>query len=221
MRLLVAEDDDPLRDVIGRGLHQAGYVVDLVARGDDALDQLFYLDYAAAIVDWRMPGLQGIDVIRAARRRGARTPFLMLTARDTPADRIAGLDAGSDDYLVKPFEFGELLARLRALLRRMPASAGAELRVGRLVVDPARRQALIDGTPVAVTPKEFTLLDMLAVRSPGTVSRQELVAGGWPDGDEVDANRIEVHVARLRAKLAAAELRIEAVRGAGYRLVQQ
>src|SRR5579864_5202045 len=116
MRVLVAEDDSRLREVLGRGLEQAGYMVDVAGRGDDALDLLLYADYAAAVVDWRMPGMDGIDVVLAARRRGRRTPVLMLTARDTPADRVAGLEAGSDDYLIKPFDFEELLARLRALL---------------------------------------------------------------------------------------------------------
>ena len=221
MRLLVAEDDPKLCDVLERGLEQAGYVLDVARRGDDALDFLLYNDYAAAIVDWRMPGLDGIELISEVRRRGLRTPVLMLTARDMPADRITGLDAGSDDYLVKPFDFGELLARIRALLRR-PAEAPESLSFGRLVIEPALREARVDGTPLRLTPIEFTLLELLARRAPALVSRRELVAHAWPGAtDEVGPNTVEVHMARLRAKLTAAAVAVEGVRRSGYRLTRR
>src|ERR1035437_9937553 len=132
MRLLVAEDDGALRSVLGRGLAKHGYVVDPTDRGDEALLLLDVNHYAAAIIDWRMPGVEGTEVIRRVRGRGDLTPILMLTARDLSADRIEGLDAGADDYLVKPFDFGELLARLRALLRRPPLASGPILRIAEL-----------------------------------------------------------------------------------------
>src|SRR5487761_1827822 len=136
MRLLVAEDDPGLRAVLVQGLEEKGYRVDAVARGEDAIDQLKIYEYDVAVVDWRMPGGSGIDVVRWTRRNGRPTAILMLTARDTPTDRVEGLDAGADDYLVKPFAFGELLARLRALLRRPVEVVPPVLRCGALEFDP-------------------------------------------------------------------------------------
>ena len=219
MRLLIAEDDARLRELLERCLGQAGYVLDAVGRGDDALDMLRYGDYAAAIIDWRMPGLDGAAVITEARRRGVRTPCLMLTARDDPVDRIAGLDAGSDDYMVKPFDFDELLARIRALLRRRPHAADP-LRFGALLIDPERREASIGEARLALTPTEFALLEALIRRAPDAVARRQLVASGWPDAvDDVRANLVEVHIARLRAKLAPGSFAIESQRRGHYRLV--
>ena len=145
MRLLVAEDDDGLRDVLVLGLAEQGYQVDAVARGDDAIDQLKWYEYDVAIIDWRMPGAPGIDVVAWARRHQRPTALLMLTARDAPHDRIEGLDAGADDYLVKPFDFGELLARVRALQRRPHAVDGPVLSRGRLALDPRTRVVTVAG----------------------------------------------------------------------------
>jgi DNA-binding response OmpR family regulator len=220
VRLLVAEDDAKLREVLARGLERAGYIVDLAARGDDALDLLLFTDYAAAVVDWRMPGMEGIDVVLAARRRGRRVPVLMLTARDMPGDRVAALDAGSDDYLMKPFDFGELLARLRALLRRLPPTADPPQRFGGLLVDPARREASVDGVPLAMTRTELKITELLVRRAPATVTRRDITRHAWPDAvEDIGANTLEVHMARLRAKLVAAGIGIEAVPRIGYRLV--
>jgi DNA-binding response OmpR family regulator len=222
VRLLVAEDDAKLCDVLARGLEQAGYVLDAVHRGDEALDLLHYNDYAVAILDWRMPGLDGVEVIRRARRAGLRTPVLMLTARDTPADRIAGLDAGSDDYLIKPFEFAELLARLRALMRRQAQRDVPAVEFCALCVDPSRREATIAGDALPLTPTEFSVVEALARAAPNLISRRDLVRHVWPDaGAEVGANTVEVHVARLRAKLVRGGIGIEGVPRAGYRLVQR
>ena len=138
MRVLVAEDDPGLRDVLVLGLKDQGYQVDAVERGDDAIDQLKWYDYDVAIIDWRMPGAEGIDVVAWARRQQRPTALLMLTARDAPPDRIQGLDAGADDYLVKPFDFGELLARVRALQRRPRQSAGPVIEKGQVALDPAQ-----------------------------------------------------------------------------------
>jgi DNA-binding response OmpR family regulator len=221
VRLLLAEDDDALRSVLERGLREAGYVLDVAARGDDALHMLRLNDYAAAVLDWRMPGMDGVEVVGTMRRLGIASPVLMLTARDTAADRVEGLDAGADDYLVKPFDFGELLARLRALLRRPPATEGTVLRRGALEVDIATRTATVAGTPLPLTHLELTLLELLVRRSPAVVDRGAIAHHGWDDDSApLGSNTIEVHVARLRAKLAGAGVAILTVRGTGYRLVE-
>lgn len=219
MRILIAEDDARLRDVLARALRAGGYDVDAVARGDDALAMLLSSDYAAAVIDWRMPGGDGLEVIAEARRAGALTPILMLTARDTPGDRIAGLDAGSDDYLVKPFSFDELLARLRALMRRPRAALGTVMFCGALAVDPARRMASSNGKVIDVTPTEYAILELLARRASTVVSREAIANHAWPDAtDPIGSNTIDVHIARLRAKLVGTGVQITAVRRAGYRL---
>jgi DNA-binding response OmpR family regulator len=220
MRVLVAEDDAALKSVLERGLREAGYVVDAVTDGNEAMEYLRAYEYGVGILDWRMPGASGFDVITWARRRGIHTPFLMLTARDAPLDRIAALDEGADDYLVKPFDYGELLARLRALLRRPTGDRSPLLRCGSLTVDPATRQALVDGASVELTPREFAIVELLIRKSPALVHRQTIALQAWPEeADAVGSNTIDVHIARLRAKLARSDARIETLRGSGYRLV--
>jgi two-component system copper resistance phosphate regulon response regulator CusR len=222
MHVLVAEDDAKLRDVLARGLRSAGYTVDVAARGDEALDMLLVNTYAAAVVDWRMPVMDGIDVVTAIRRRELSTPVLMLTARDTPSDRIHGLDAGCDDYLVKPFDFQEMLARLRALMRRPSATLGVRLRAGALTIDPATRLVAVNGVTVALTPTEYAIVELLARRSPAVVSRETIANHAWTDAlDPIASNSIDVHLTRLRAKLVGAGIRLEAVRSVGYRLVER
>jgi two-component system copper resistance phosphate regulon response regulator CusR len=222
MHLLVAEDDAKLREVLARGLRTAGYTVDVAARGDEALGLLLENSYAAAVVDWRLPVMDGIDVVIAIRSRNRSTPVLMLTARDTPSDRIRGLDAGCDDYLVKPFDFQEMLARLRALMRRPAATLGVRLRAGALSIDPAARVASVNGTPLALTPTEYAIVELLVRRTPAVVSRETIANHAWTDAlDPIASNSIDVHVTRLRAKLVGAGLRLEAVRSVGYRLVER
>jgi DNA-binding response OmpR family regulator len=219
MRILVAEDDPGLRDVIVLGLAESGYHVDAVDRGDDAIDQLKFYEYDVAILDWRMPGREGIEVVEWARRNHRPTAILMLTARDTPADRIQGLDTGADDYLVKPFDFGELLARVRALQRRPRGVDGATIDRGRLVLDPVTQQVAVDGRPLSLTRTEFRILELLMRRSPAVVDRRAIAEHAWADETEpLGSNAIDVQMSRLRAKLPAAEIRIVTVRGAGYRL---
>src|SRR5437868_14700377 len=155
MRILVAEDDPGLQNVIVLGLQDSGYHVDAVDRGDDAIDQLKWYEYDVAIIDWRMPGAEGIDVVSWARKHGRPTALLMLTARDTPADRIRGLDSGADDYLVKPFDFGELLARVRALQRRPRGVDAPVLQRGRLTLDPLRRSVTAADRPLNLTATEY------------------------------------------------------------------
>jgi two-component system OmpR family response regulator len=220
VRLLVAEDDVALRDVLGRGLREAGYVVDAVATGDEALAYLRIYEYGVCVLDWRMPGISGLEVISRARALGVHTPFLMLTAVDTHPERIRALDEGADDYLVKPFNYGELLARLRALLRRPSGARSPELRCGSLTVDPATREATVAGTKADLTPREFAILELLMRSSPAVVRRRSIALQAWPEeADAVGSNTIDVHIARLRAKLARADARIETSRGVGYRLV--
>jgi DNA-binding response OmpR family regulator len=219
MRVLVAEDDPGLRDVVVLGLTEAGYHVDAVERGDDAIDYLGWYEYAVAIVDWRMPGAEGIDVVAWARRHQRPTAILMLTARDTPADRIRGLDTGADDYLVKPFDFGELLARVRALQRRPRGVDAPILRRGRLSLDPVRELVAVDGRAVNLTRTEYRILELLMRRAPAVVDRKAIAEHAWSDEtDPLGSNAIDVQLSRLRAKLPDAGVRIVTVRGRGYRL---
>ena len=219
MRILVAEDDPSLRDVLVLGLEDNGYRVDAVERGDDAIDQLKFYEYDVAIIDWRMPGASGIDVVRWARKHDRPTALLMLTARDAPPDRIQGLDAGADDYLVKPFDFGELLARIRALQRRPRGVDAPVIARGRVTLDPVTRGAAANGHPLALTVTEYNILELLLRRSPAVVDRKAIAEHGWRDEtDPLGSNAIDVQMSRLRAKIPDAGIRIVTVRGAGYRL---
>ena len=220
MRVLVAEDDKGLRDVLVRGLAEAGYRVDGVGRGDEAIDHLRWHDYDVAVVDWRMPGGAGIDVVAWARRNERPTAILMLTARDTPSDRIRGLDVGADDYLVKPFDFGELLARVRALQRRPRGVDQPILRAGDLSLDPQLRLVRIGARELALTATEYRILELLMRRSPAVVDRRAIAEHAWQDDtDPVGSNAIDVQMSRLRAKLSGSGVEIVTVRGAGYRFV--
>jgi DNA-binding response OmpR family regulator len=219
MRVLVAEDDRGLREVLVQGLEDAGYFVDSVDRGDDAIDQLKFYDYDVAILDWRMPGIPGIEVASWARRNARPTAILMLTARDAPPDRIQGLDAGADDYLIKPFDFGELLARVRALQRRPRGVDSPVLARGALSLDPARRQVSLNGKLVNLTVAEFHILELLMRRYPAVVERKAIAAHAWRDETEpLGSNVIDVKMSRLRAKLVDSGVRIVTVRGSGFRL---
>ena len=223
--MLVAEDDETLGDVLARGLREQGYVVDLVPDGETAASYLRFYEYEVAVVDWRMPRLSGLDLIQRLRNGqpetpGSATPVLMLTAMDTPADRIAGLDAGADDYLVKPFDFGELLARLRALQRRAREVRQPRIVLGDLAFDPVSREVLAAGQRPTLTVTELGILEMLLRRTPGVATRRAIAQHVWDDeADAFGSNTIDVHLARLRAKLVGAGVRIETVRGVGYRIV--
>ena len=207
--------------MLQRGLSEEGYVCDTATQGDDALHLLRIYDYAAAVLDWRMPGMTGEQVAREARKLKIRTPILMLTARDTTADKVQGLDSGVDDYLVKPFQFEELLARLRALLRRPPEVTEPVLTRGRLSLDPARRLVTRGGERIALTGVEFAILELLLRRSPAIVTRDVIGRHAWPEaGAEIGSNTIDVHMANLRRKLAGAAVQLLTVRGSGYRLVE-
>jgi DNA-binding response OmpR family regulator len=219
VRLLVAEDDRRLRAVLKRGLESQGYFVDAVSNGAEALDFVAVYDYAVVILDRRMPGLSGLEVVERIRGGRDGTAVLMLTALDTPADRVAGLDAGADDYLVKPFDFDELLARVRALQRRPGSADGRVLRRGPLTLDLATREVAATDSDLHLTRTEFRILEVLMLRAPAIVDRQLIAQHAWRDEtDALGSNAIDVQMARLRAKLAGTGAQIVTVRGAGYRL---
>ena len=220
MRVLVAEDDPGLRSVLERGLRENGYVVDAVEDGADALAYLRSYTYEVVVLDWRMPNTTGIEVVRAMRAGGDRTPVLLLTARDATEDRVEGLNEGADDYLVKPFSFAELVARLSALQRRPPLTLSPVLECGDLSFDPATRMATVGVVTLNLTAIEMGLLELLLRRSPAPVNRQTIALQVWPDeADPVGSNTIDVHMGRLRGKLADCTATIETVRGFGYRIV--
>lgn len=217
----MAEDDDALRSVLARGLREHGYAVDAVADGDEAAAHLREYEYEVVVLDWRMPKRSGIEVVEGMRRHGDRTPILMLTARDATADRVTGLNLGADDYLVKPFEFSELVARLQALQRRPALTVDPQIVCGDLHLDTVSREVTKNGELITLTATEFGLLELLLRRSPAVVTRRNIAVQIWDnEADAVGSNTIDVHVARLRAKLGGEGARIETVRGMGYRLVE-
>jgi|SRR5579862_373702 len=219
MRVLVAEDDKSLRTVLERGLRESGYVVDALADGVEALKWLRAYDYDVAVVDWRMPKMTGMELIAEARRLGLKTPVLMLTARDAPADRVAGLHGGADDYLVKPFNFDELLARLLALQRRPALTVAPRIEVGDLCFDPATRELTVAGVPVQTTTTELAIMEVLLRRSPSVVTRRMIAVQVWDDeADAIGSNTIDVHIGRLRSKIGASTATIQTARGSGYRI---
>ncbi len=216
----MAEDDASLRSVLDRGLRENGYVVDAVADGNAAINYLRAYQYDVAILDWRMPKANGIEVLEVVRRQRIRTPILMLTARDAPTDRVMGLNVGADDYLVKPFDFNELLARLSALQRRPALTVDPVLACGDLTFDPSTREVTAAGKVLPLTMTELALVELLLRRAPAVVTRRTIATQVWDDEAEaVGSNTIDVHVGRLRAKLSGSRARIETVRGTGYRLV--
>ena len=223
MHLLVVEDDPRLGRLLSRLLGEDRHVVELAARGEEGLELAEHgegLD--AVILDVGLPDLSGLEVARRLRAAGRTIPILMLTARDALPDRVAGLDAGADDYLVKPFAYEELAARLRALARRAtgePRAAGPHLVSGPIALDEARRLVTVDGRPVALTTREFALLECL-LRHPGhALSRDQLLDQAWPYGAAVTPNTVDAFITFLRRKLGpVGGARIETVRGVGYRM---
>ena len=218
--MLVAEDDEGLRSVLERGLRESGYTVDAAADGELALQYLDTYEYEVAILDWRMPKVSGLEVIQLLRRRGSSLPVLMLTARDAAGDRVTGLDEGADDYLVKPFDFSELLARVRALQRRGEAMQSLIINVAGLALDTVTREVRVGSARPRLTATELALLEILMQRSPAVVSRRSIALAVWnEEADALGSNTLDVHLARLRAKIAASGAKIEAVRALGYRVV--
>jgi two-component system OmpR family response regulator len=220
MRLLLVEDDERLSSALARGLRGEGYAVDIVASGDEAVLQARVYDFDLVILDVMLPGADGVSVCRRLRDAGRWFPVLMLTARDGVPDRIRGLDAGPDDYLVKPFDFGELVARVRALLRRGAPERPAVLVAGDLEVDPASRSVTRAGRRVELSAREFAVLEFLTRRAGQVVSRSELLEHVWDRNYQGSTNIVDVYVGYLRRKLENPFGRplIRTVRGAGYRI---
>jgi len=214
MRLLLVEDDAKLATAVCRGLRHEGYAVDHAADGDAAMADAHVWNYDAVVLDLMLPRRNGLEVCRALRERGDGVPILMLTARGAVGDRIRGLDAGADDYLAKPFDFGELLARLRALIRRGPSQRPPQLIVGDLVVDPAAHTVSCAGEPVELTAREFSELEYLAHRPGELVTRAELLDHVWDANFEGSTNIVDVYVGYVRRKLGRPLIRT--VRGAGF-----
>jgi len=220
MRLLVAEDDARLADLLERSLREQGYAVDVCTEGARAVYLAAVNEYDALVLDVGLPHGDGLSVSRELRRRGKRMPILMLTARDGVPDRVAGLDAGADDYLTKPFALDELYARLRALMRRLPELLPSALRVGDLIVDTQRRTAARGEREIRLTSKEYAMLEYLARNADRVVGRAELSEHVWDENHDPMSNAIEVYVNRLRRKVDATGETplIHTHRGAGYRL---
>ena len=216
MRVLVVEDARRLLDILTRSLREEGFVVDGAPTGAEALRLAAVVPYDAVVLDLRLPDMDGFDVCRRIREAGSASPILMLTARDALADRVRGLDTGADDYVTKPFEFPELFARIRALVRRGPGPRPVKLTLGALKLDPAAHTVELAGEPVELTAKEFLLLEYF-LRHPGqALTRGRLKEHVWDHAYQGDSNVVDVYVRRLRGKVG--EGTIETVRGVGYRL---
>jgi DNA-binding response OmpR family regulator len=216
LRVLVVEDDQRLARFLDRVLKEEGYSVDRCVSGANAVTQMRLGIYNLVLLDWMLPDLDGLEVCRQARRAGSTVPILMLTARDQVSERVLGLDAGADDYLVKPFEVEELLARMHALLRR--STGHAQLTLGALSIDRTSRNVELDGKRLDLTARELTLLLHLAHRVGHVVTRTELLTQVWSIRFDPDSNVVEVLISRLRDKLGRHSWMIETARGRGYRL---
>src|SRR4051812_18406733 len=220
MRVLLVEDDVKMASALHRALRGAGVVSDVAIKGGDALWMVGATDYDAVVLDVMLPDIDGLETCRRLREEGIWVPIIMLTARDSVEDRVAGLDHGADDYLTKPFSLAELSARLRALFRRQPAARPAVVSVGDIELDPAMRRVSRNGTEIPMSAKEFALLETL-MRSPGRVlTRFQLLEHVWDYSYESRSNVVDVYVRYLREKLDRpfGVTSIETVRGSGYRL---
>ncbi len=218
MRLLLVEDDVMVASGIKLGLAGAGYAVDWVGSAERAEDALLAERFDAAIIDLGLPGMDGLELTRRLRQGGLALPVLILTARDALQDRVQGLDLGADDYLVKPFELPELLARLRALLRRSQAATSAVLAFGPLELDTANREARASGQLIELGPREWTVMEYLLINAPKPAGKDKLLQAltGWDK--EITPNAIEVYISRLRGKLEPHGVGVRSIRGFGYRL---
>src|ERR1044071_4635085 len=218
MRVLVVEDDAMIGRAVVAGVHGVGYAVDWVRDGHEAELALAHAVYDVALLDLGLPRRDGLEVLKGVRRAKNDLPVLIITARDSVADRIAGLDSGADDYLVKPFDLDELLARTRAVIRRHGGRGQSETVYGTLAIDSSRRRVVFQGAEVELSPREFAVLEALMKEPGAVVSRERLEDAVYGWGEEIGSNSIEVHVHHLRRKLSA-EL-IRNVRGVGYRIAK-
>ncbi|CAN5245746.1 response regulator transcription factor [soil metagenome] len=218
MRVLLAEDDHRIANFVSKGLRENAYAVDVVNNGEDALYQISISDYDLIILDVMMPQKDGFEVCRELRTNRNKTPILMLTARDAVEDRISGLDFGADDYVIKPFEFGELLARLRALLRRKGEIRPPKIVIADLEIDTISQKVWRGGNEILLTAKEYALLEYLAREKGKVIGREKISTHVWDESFDVFSNSIEVYINRLRTKIDknfALQL-IHTRRGAGY-----
>ncbi len=216
MRLLVVEDEADLAGAVVDHLRAASHAVDHAATLEDAMAAVRATDYALILLDLALPGGDGLDLLRDLRNRGSAAPVLIVTARDRITERIAGLEAGADDYLVKPYDLDEMLARIAAILRRVEGNRTPERRMGSLRILPSARAVERDGAPVALTPKEWAILDRLSRHPDLIVPRADLEEALYANGEEVESNAIEAHISRLRTKLGRGA--VDTVRGFGYRM---
>jgi two-component system OmpR family response regulator len=223
VRVLVVEDAARLRDIVIARLREEGYAADGAGLGEEAVAKAAAITYDAIILDLRLPDIDGVEVCARLRSIGCWSPILVLTARDAVADRVAGLDAGADDYLAKPFEFPELFARLRAMTRRPAFERPAVLRVADLELDPAGRRVARGGVEIELTAKEFALLEYLMRHRHVVLSREQLIEAVWDDGYQGVSNIVEVYVGRLRDKVDRPFGRrsLVTVRGVGYRIEEE
>jgi two-component system OmpR family response regulator len=220
MRALLAEDDRMIGEAVADALRDASYAVDWVRDGEAASEAIATHDYDVVLLDLGLPGRDGLEVLRSSLVQRARAPVVVITARDAVDDRILGLDAGADDYIVKPFDMGELLARMRAVIRRRAGASNPILTNGRLSLDPATREASTEGgAPVRLTAREFALLSALLLRPGAILSRAELEDRIYGWGDEVESNAVEFLIHALRRKLGADAIRN--VRGVGWLVAKE
>lgn len=218
MKILLVEDDIPLGEAVVLAARQAGFAIDWSRDGVQAERALSGFEYDAMLLDLGLPRREGLEVLRNIRKKGMTLPVMILTARDTVEDRVCGLDAGADDYVLKPFSLDELLARLRALLRRAHGVADPRIRMGRLCFDSIKRQASVDESPLVLSAREIEVLEIL-LHHAGRVTAKEAIAdrlAGWDEG--VGENAVEVYIHRLRRKLAGSGVGIRTLRGLGYLL---
>jgi len=218
VRILIVEDDTPLAAGLTQILRAEGHAADVMASGERALLALQQEKFDLAILDVGLPGIDGFEVLRRLRAAGQRMPVLLLTARDQVEERVRGLDLGADDYMPKPFAMQELAARVRALLRRAQAQTGPKIVHGPLTLDLVARRAFLDGEPLELAAREWSVLEVLLARVERIVSKDAIIQAVSSWGEELSPNAIEVYVSRLRAKLEPAGVRIRTVRGFGYML---
>jgi two-component system OmpR family response regulator/two-component system response regulator QseB len=214
MRILIVEDDPMLGEGLQAGLRQAGFHPEWVKDGESAWQTLRHDTFSAVVLDLGLPKMDGLEVLKRVRANEQKFPVLVLTARDTAQDVIAGLDSGADDYMVKPCDLGELAARLRALIRRAAGAAAPIMQVGALTLDPASRDVHYEQKDVELSPREFDLLHELMLNAGRVLTRAQLESKIYPWGEEVESNALEVHVHHLRRKTATEV--IKTVRGVGY-----